>query len=244
MCHLTSLHDEHSSISSHSSHYHHVALMHNHNHQHCGGVVASHSYNNNNAGSNHLNINSANNNNGSQLQVISTGGGHHYPLNKSATTGSSDKSYSFCSSNDSNSGQEEDTVQNTVICRPTILRPRSRSLSSPIRSPTGDDEKILVNSIYKERFPKATQQMEEKLQRFIDEQLKAEFDHDIASDAVFRFAHHQVVGLAKDCVQKSKDKLITTQYFYEMYENLEKLLLDVSVFIFLCVCGEGRGYKC
>ncbi|KAH9412536.1 Microtubule-associated serine/threonine-protein kinase 4 [Dermatophagoides pteronyssinus] len=226
MCHLTSLHDEHSSISSHSSHYHHVALMHNHNHQHCGGVVASHSYNNNNAGSNHLNINSANNNNGSQLQVISTGGGHHYPLNKSATTGSSDKSYSFCSSNDSNSGQEEDTVQNTVICRPTILRPRSRSLSSPIRSPTGDDEKILVNSIYKERFPKATQQMEEKLQRFIDEQLKAEFDHDIASDAVFRFAHHQVVGLAKDCVQKSKDKLITTQYFYEMYENLEKLLLD------------------
>ncbi|XP_046917441.2 microtubule-associated serine/threonine-protein kinase 3 isoform X2 [Dermatophagoides farinae] len=223
MCHLTSLHDEHSSISSHSPHYHH-ALMHNHNHQH-GGV--SHSNNNNNGGgggSNHLNVNSANNGTGSQLQVVPAG--HHYPLNKFTTAGSSEKSSSFCSSNDSNSGQEDDTVQNTVICRPTILRPRSRSLSSPIRSPTGDDEKVLVNSIYKERFPKATQQMEEKLQRFIDEQLKAEFDHDIASDAVFRFAHHQVVGLAKDCVQKSKDKLITTQYFYEMYENLEKLLLD------------------
>ena len=69
--------------------------------------------------------------------------------------------------------------------------------------------------------------MEVKLQSFIEEQLKAEFDFEIASDAVFRFAHHQVVGLAKDCYLKSKEKLITTQYFYEMYENLEKLLLEV-----------------
>ncbi|KAJ6223989.1 hypothetical protein RDWZM_002534 [Blomia tropicalis] len=133
---------------------------------------------------------------------------------------------SCCSSNDSNSGQEEESQNHSNLKRPAILRPRSRSLSSPIRSPTIENEKILVNSIYKERFPKATQQMEEKLQDFIDEQLKIEFDREIASDAVFRFAHHQVVELAKDCYHKSKDKLITSQYFCEMIENLEKLIAE------------------
>lgn len=146
----------------------------------------------------------------------------HLPLSKLVTS----EKNSCCSSNDSNSGQEEESQ--LPLNRPTILRPRSRSLSSPIRSPTAENEKVLVNSIYKERFPKATHQMEERLQDFIDEQLKVEFDHGIASDAVFRFAHHQVVELAKDCYHKSKDKLITSQYFYEMYENLEKLLVEVS----------------
>lgn len=75
--------------------------------------------------------------------------------------------------------------------------------------------------------------MEEKLQNFIDEQLKVEFDREIASDAVFRFAHHQVVELVKDCYYKSKDKLITSQYFYEMYENLEKLLVEVCIWKYI-----------
>ena len=35
--------------------------------------------------------------------------------------------------------------------------------SSPIRSPLIDNEIVLMNTLYKERFPKATQQMEEKL---------------------------------------------------------------------------------
>lgn len=194
----------------HDDHFHHHpyhSLIHNH---------CQHGFFGNSGG--HLNNNSPS----TQLQVANS----QFPLNK--LVNSSDKS-SFCSSNDSASGQDEDSnIVPNATCRPAILRPRSRSLSSPIRSPTSEDEKVLVNNIYKERFPKATQQMEEKLQQFIDEQLKVEFDYDIASDAVFRFAHHQVVGLAKDCVQKSKDKLITTQYFYEMYENLEKLLIDVS----------------
>lgn len=83
----------------------------------------------------------------------------------------------------------------------------------------------MMNNLYKERFPKATQQMEEKLSKFISDQL--EIDNESASDAVFRFAHHQVIELAKDCLQKSKDKLITSHYFFEMSENLEKLLIEV-----------------
>lgn len=173
---------------------------------HCSHHPQHHHHHPHNAHNNHVNCNSS--------QV-------HLPLSKLI---GSDKN-SVCSSNDSNSGHDEEVHS---LTKPVILRPRSRSLSSPVRSPTAENERFLVDSLYKERFPKATQQMEEKLQSFIDEQLKVEFDHEVASDAVFRFAHHQVVGLAKDCLAKSRDKLISSQYFYEMYENLEKLLLEVS----------------
>ena len=44
------------------------------------------------------------------------------------------------------------------------------------------------------------------------------------SIAIVRFVHHQTLEMARDCLQKSEDKLITSRYFYEMSENLEKLL--------------------
>merc|ERR1719211_756473 len=49
---------------------------------------------------------------------------------------------------------------------------------------------------------------------------------EIAADsiAIVRFVHHQTIEMARDCLQKSEDKLITSRYFYEMSENLEKLL--------------------
>ncbi|XP_077548948.1 microtubule-associated serine/threonine-protein kinase 3-like isoform X5 [Haemaphysalis longicornis] len=105
-----------------------------------------------------------------------------------------------------------------------IIRPRSRSLSSPMRSPGIDNEIVLMNSVYKERFPKATQQMEERLEQFVSQE--AELDARHACDAVARFAHHQIIELARDCLQKSHDKVVTSQYFYEMYESLEKLLAE------------------
>lgn len=53
------------------------------------------------------------------------------------------------------------------------FRPRSRSLSSPSRSPIVDNEIAIMNTLYKERFPKATQQMEERLKHFINENKSA-----------------------------------------------------------------------
>ena len=38
--------------------------------------------------------------------------------------------------------------------------------------------------------------------------------------------------LARDCLQKSQEKMISGAYFYEMTENLEKLLLDVSLMVY------------
>lgn len=106
------------------------------------------------------------------------------------------------------------------------FRRRSRSLSSPIRSPGVENRFVQMSNVYRERFPNAIKQMQERLDKFIEE--NTELSPEIASDAVTRFVHHQVVEMAKDCLQKSKDDLITSHYFYEMSENLEKLLTEVN----------------
>lgn len=72
----------------------------------------------------------------------------------------------------------------------------------------------------------ATAQMEEKLKKFLEQNKLEEVD----CDAITRFLHHQVMELARDCLQKSQDKQITGTYFFELSEKLEKLLIDVSDF--------------
>ncbi|XP_067416576.1 microtubule-associated serine/threonine-protein kinase 1 [Emydura macquarii macquarii] len=108
--------------------------------------------------------------------------------------------------------------------RSPAVRPRSRSLS-PGRSPSSyDNEIVMMNHVYKERFPKATAQMEEKLQDFI-----TAFEPDSVlplADGALSFIHHQVIELARDCLAKAREGLITSVYFYELQENMEKLLQD------------------
>lgn len=67
--------------------------------------------------------------------------------------------------------------------------------------------------------------MEERLSQFIERNTSLETVFE--SDAITRFLHHQVLELARDCLDKSKDKMITTSYFYEISDSLEKLLEDV-----------------
>ncbi|XP_018024683.1 microtubule-associated serine/threonine-protein kinase 2-like isoform X2 [Hyalella azteca] len=129
------------------------------------------------------------------------------------------------------SGESNPSIEDDAGRRSPMMRPRSRSLSSPIRSPVVDNEIILMNTLYKERFPKATQQMEERLDKFI--QSHASLDLDAQDEtlppdgvAIARFVHNQVTQMARDCLQKSQEKLITSRYFYELSENLEKLLSE------------------
>ncbi|XP_026869529.2 microtubule-associated serine/threonine-protein kinase 1 isoform X1 [Electrophorus electricus] len=104
------------------------------------------------------------------------------------------------------------------------VRPRSRSLS-PGRSPSCyDNEIVMMNHVYKERFPKATAQMEERLAEFI-QSYSPESVLPLA-DGVLSFIHHQIIELSRDCLTKSREGLITTVYFYELQENLEKLVHD------------------
>ncbi|XP_058634081.1 microtubule-associated serine/threonine-protein kinase 2 isoform X4 [Onychostoma macrolepis] len=108
--------------------------------------------------------------------------------------------------------------------RSPAMRPRSRSLS-PGRSPISfDHEIVMMNHVYKERFPKATAQMEERLADFISTSAPDKVMP--LADGVLSFIHHQVIELARDCLDKSREGLITSRYFYELQENLEKLHQD------------------
>uniref|UniRef100_A0AAY4DLI4 non-specific serine/threonine protein kinase n=1 Tax=Denticeps clupeoides TaxID=299321 RepID=A0AAY4DLI4_9TELE len=104
------------------------------------------------------------------------------------------------------------------------MRPRSRSLS-PGRSPACcDHEIIMMNHVYKERFPKATAQMEERIQEII---RTSSPDNVLPlADGVLSFAHHQIIELARDCLEKSRHGLITSRYFCELTDKLEKLFQE------------------
>ncbi|KAM8974748.1 microtubule-associated serine/threonine-protein kinase 1 [Pelodytes ibericus] len=108
--------------------------------------------------------------------------------------------------------------------RSPAVRPRSRSLS-PGRSPSSyDNEIVMMNHVYKERFPKATAQMEDRLRMFITS-FSPESVLPLA-DGVLNFIHHQIVELARDCLSRSTEGMITSTYFYQLQDNLERLLLD------------------
>jgi len=75
--------------------------------------------------------------------------------------------------------------------------------------------------------------MEEKLSNFIDENETLEIMGGVEklspdSIAIARFVHHQVIEMARDCLLKSQEKLISSRYFYEMSENLERLLSETK----------------
>ncbi|XP_038661533.1 microtubule-associated serine/threonine-protein kinase 4-like isoform X4 [Scyliorhinus canicula] len=117
-----------------------------------------------------------------------------------------------------------DAIANDEKRRLPSMRPRSRSLS-PGRSPACcDNEIIMMNHVYKERFPKATAQMEERLQDIITSYSP---DNILPlADGVLSFAHHQIIELARDCLDKSRQGHITSRYFFELQEKLEKLLQE------------------
>uniref|UniRef100_A0A8C2NJG5 non-specific serine/threonine protein kinase n=1 Tax=Capra hircus TaxID=9925 RepID=A0A8C2NJG5_CAPHI len=100
------------------------------------------------------------------------------------------------------------------------LRPRSRSLSPGRTTGTFDNEIVMMNHVYRERFPK----MEGRLQEFL-----AAFSPGARlalADGVLGFIHHQIIELARDCLAKSGEALVTSRYFLEMQEKLERLLQD------------------
>ncbi|XP_075953568.1 microtubule-associated serine/threonine-protein kinase 3 isoform X2 [Anarhichas minor] len=101
-------------------------------------------------------------------------------------------------------------------------RLRSRSLSPGRTCGTFDNEIVMMNHVYKERFPKATAQMECRLLDTIAE-LSPGTTLPLA-DGVLGFIQHQLVELARDCLDKSQKGLVTSRYFVELQEKLEKLL--------------------
>ncbi|XP_044302029.1 microtubule-associated serine/threonine-protein kinase 4 isoform X5 [Varanus komodoensis] len=119
-----------------------------------------------------------------------------------------------------------ESISSDNRCRTTQMRPRSRSLS-PGRSPACCDHEIMMmNHVYKERFPKATAQMEERLHEIITSHSP---DNVLPlADGVLSFTHHQIIELARDCLDKSHQGLITSRYFFELQHKLDKLLQEAQ----------------
>ncbi|XP_062251770.1 microtubule-associated serine/threonine-protein kinase 3 isoform X2 [Platichthys flesus] len=115
-----------------------------------------------------------------------------------------------------------DSMTDEDVRPSTVMRPRSRSLSPGRSSVSFDNEIVMMNHVYKERFPKATAQMEERLLEIVthcspDSSLPL-------ADGVLGFIQHQLVELVRDCLDKAQKGLVTSRYFAELQENLEKLL--------------------
>ncbi|XP_070604232.1 microtubule-associated serine/threonine-protein kinase 3 isoform X1 [Erythrolamprus reginae] len=106
------------------------------------------------------------------------------------------------------------------------FRARSRSLSPGRTSGIFDNEVVMMNHVYKERFPKATAQMEERLAEIIAAYSPSSILP--LADGVLGFIHHQIIELARDCLNKSQGALITSRYFIELQEKLEKMLRDAQ----------------
>ncbi|GAA6073423.1 microtubule-associated serine/threonine-protein kinase 1 isoform X1, partial [Tachysurus ichikawai] len=80
----------------------------------------------------------------------------------------------------------------------------------------------------------ATAQMEERMADFIQSYTPENVLP--LADGVLSFIHHQIAELSRDCLTKSREGLITTVYFYELQENLDKLLHDVSLcHVYMCL---------
>uniref|UniRef100_A0A9J8D6A9 non-specific serine/threonine protein kinase n=1 Tax=Cyprinus carpio carpio TaxID=630221 RepID=A0A9J8D6A9_CYPCA len=110
--------------------------------------------------------------------------------------------------------------------QPSPFRPRSRSLSPGRTCGSFDNEIVMMNHVYKERFPKATAQMEGRLLA-----VMADYSPDRApplADGVLGFIQHQLVELVRDCLEKSRKGLITSCYFVELQEKLENFLHERS----------------
>ncbi|KFV82669.1 Microtubule-associated serine/threonine-protein kinase 3, partial [Struthio camelus australis] len=106
------------------------------------------------------------------------------------------------------------------------LRPRSRSLSPGRTSGTFDNEIVMMNHVYKERFPKVTAWPGEDNSQTVGDVVANSILP--LADGVLGFIHHQIIELARDCLAKSQGALITSRYFMELQEKLEKMLRDAQ----------------
>lgn len=88
-----------------------------------------------------------------------------------------------------------------------------------------------MNHLFKERFPKAQTQMDERLTNFINEYKNSSScaNRNRDSQPIVRFVTNQVVEIARDCLHKSHSKqILTSRYFCEMSENLQRLLVETN----------------
>ncbi|CAI7999164.1 Microtubule-associated serine/threonine-protein kinase 1 [Geodia barretti] len=109
--------------------------------------------------------------------------------------------------------------------RVPLHRPRTRSLS-PKRSPRGIllDQDATLN-IFKQKYPKAKEEMEEKLQEFLTKYSESNLQF---SDSNINFGRHQILECARDALEKSRENALSKDQVISMCSNLEGTLVEVT----------------
>ncbi|GBO99818.1 hypothetical protein EVAR_74223_1 [Eumeta japonica] len=132
----------------------------------------------------------------------------------------------------SDSGGSGNAAQRAPSPQSPARRVRSRSLSSPSRSPASggsaegarDDAVSAMSALFAARFPAAQRTMNQKLNALVEE--LSELDKKPDRPPIERFVQRQVLQSAKNCLQKSEAKQITSRYLYDMAETLDRLLAE------------------
>ncbi|RVE48348.1 hypothetical protein evm_007008 [Chilo suppressalis] len=135
----------------------------------------------------------------------------------------------------SDSGGSGHTAARAPSPQSPARRVRSRSLSSPSRSPGGagssgtegsgkDDAVTAMSALFAARFPAAQRAMDDKLRALIEE--LTELDKKPDRPPIERFVQRQVLEMARDCLHKSESKQVTSSYFYDMADSLDRLLAE------------------
>ncbi|KAJ7351671.1 Microtubule-associated serine/threonine-protein kinase 4 [Desmophyllum pertusum] len=133
-----------------------------------------------------------------------------------------DELYNYGPHFSADSDQEDDTGGR----RSPKPRQRSRSLS-PGRSPlVHEDELQLLNNLYRERFPNAITQMEENLSELVQEYSEEGTLNHHSCDGVLNFVWNQVLEAGRDLLKQSQESALTSLYFYDLSERLERLLFE------------------
>ncbi|CAH2099047.1 unnamed protein product [Euphydryas editha] len=81
-----------------------------------------------------------------------------------------------------------------------------------------------MSSLFAARFPAAQRAMDDKLRSLIDE--LSELDKKPDRNPIERFVQRQVLEMARDCLHKSESKQVTSSYFYDMADSLDRLLAE------------------
>lgn len=84
--------------------------------------------------------------------------------------------------------------------------------------------------------------MEEKIQEIIRSNSPESVPP--LADGVLGFAHHQIIELARDCLEKSRFGHITSSYFCELTDKLERLVQEVSASHLWCSLAFTAGVLC
>jgi hypothetical protein len=133
-------------------------------------------------------------------------------------------------SSNEDSSQLDDSSEAGFSPSISFHRQRARSLScSPAKEYNDSDIIIIQNETFKDKFPKACSQMEEKLELFVDSNkdlIDVGQCHQL--DPAARFVHNQVIELAKLCLEKSKANQLNSDYFDEITNTLERLIQDAK----------------